>query len=132
VLKRKSRQRAGAGAGGWPAAGVAARLGAAPRSGILVNPAAATHFVVSGPSSLKSGTAFQQFAEPVDAYGNQATGYSGTDTRTALPANYTFSPGGGGSQTLGTFTLRTKGTQTITITDVNDPSIFAVWTVTVT
>jgi hypothetical protein len=106
---------------------------------ILVNPNVATHFVLSGaPSSVKSGTAFFLYGEAVDAYGNVATGYNGTvrfsssDSRATLRANYTFATGGGNPQPLGMFTLRTKGTQTITTTDLNNPSIFITLTITVT
>jgi hypothetical protein len=102
---------------------------------ILVNPGAATHFVLSGPSSITSGTPFDIYATAMDAYGNIATGYNGTvqisssDGQATLPGNSTFTSG---VADLGTFILRTKGTQTITIFDLTDNSILGTWTITVT
>jgi hypothetical protein len=70
----------------------------------------------------------------VDAYGNATSfndtvHFSSSDANATLrgdesfPANFVA---------LGTFILRTKGTQTITMTDLSDPSLFAVLTITVT
>src|SRR4029077_2910594 len=47
-------------------------------SGITVTPGAATHFLISGPSSIAANTSFSITVTPVDAYGNVATGYRGT------------------------------------------------------
>ena len=57
-----------------------------------------------------------------DAYGNMATGYTGTvsltssDPQAVLPANYTFTTADDGKHTFAV-TLETAGTQTITATD---------------
>jgi hypothetical protein len=66
------------------------------QEGVQVNPAAATHFVISAPSSVTAGTAFTITVTAVDPYGNVATGYRGTvhftssdsrpDCRTTIPS----------------------------------------------
>ena len=90
------------------------------QSGIAVNPAAATTLVVSGLASPQSaGVAGSITVTARDAYGNIATGYSGTvhfsssDSAAILPANATLAAG------VGTFsvTLKTAGTQSVTATD---------------
>ena len=58
-----------------------------------------------------------------DAFGNMATGYTGTvhftssDGQAVLPGNYTFTAGDAGRPHLRAVTLKTAGTQTITATD---------------
>ncbi|MHB8466446.1 MAG: beta strand repeat-containing protein, partial [Acidimicrobiales bacterium] len=94
---------------------------------ITVAPGAATHYVVSAPSSAISGTAFNFTTTALDAFNNTATGYGGTVHFTssdvamgvALPANSTLTNG------TGTFaaTLKTAGGQTITGTDTVTSSI---------
>jgi hypothetical protein len=93
------------------------------QTGIVVNPAAASTFVFTGfPSSLTTGVAGAFVITALDAYGNTATGYTGTvqftssDGSATLPANYTFAAGHYGAATLGA-TLRTVGTQSLTVTD---------------
>jgi hypothetical protein len=95
---------------------------------IQVNPGAVVGFILTtsiGSTSVKSGSGFMLYAEAVDAYGN-STSFSGTvhfsssDPRAPLPGDETY-PGNGNP--LGTFILRTKGKQTITIIDDADPSI---------
>ncbi len=88
---------------------------------LTVNPAPATHFVVSAPSTATAGTAFSFTVTAQDAFNNTATGYSGTVHFTSsdvgvgvvLPADATLTSG------TGTFsaTLVTAGNQTITATD---------------
>ena len=94
---------------------------------IDVTPAAATHFVVMGPSSTLTlnNTSFTVTAE--DQFNNVATGYNGTvhftssdgavSSGSGLPANSTLVSGTG----MGTFTanLKTPGNQTITATDAS-------------
>ena len=64
----------------------------------------------------------------MDAYGNVATGYTGTvhftssDGLAALPANYTFTTADNGSHTF-TATLSTVGTQSIMATDTSKSTI---------
>jgi hypothetical protein len=96
---------------------------------IQVKPAAATHLVLSGPSSVASGTAFSLTVTAVDAYGNVATGYTGTvhfsssDSQAMLPKNYTFTAADNGVHTFSGVKLRTKGLQTITAIDALFASI---------
>jgi hypothetical protein len=93
------------------------------QEGIVVNPAAATHLVLTGPSSVTAGTAFSFTVTAVDAYGNVATGYRGTlhftssDSRAALPSNHPFTAGDNGVHTFSRVKLRTTGLQTITAFD---------------
>ena len=103
-------------------------LTAATSGSFTVNAAGATHFTVTGfPSPTTAGAAHNVTVTAYDAYGNVATGYTGTvhftssDAQAVLPANYTFTAGDAGH----TFsaTLETAGTQSITATDtVTAPS----------
>ena len=83
--------------------------------------ATATHFSVSGPANIPSGTAFTFTVTALDASNNLVTTYSGmlqftsTDTHAQLPGNTGLTSG------RGTFsaTLPTPGTQMLTATDVS-------------
>ena len=93
------------------------------QSGITVNVGAATHFTVTGyPSPTTAGVSHAFTVTAYDAYGNVATGYTGTvhftssDGQAALPANYTFTAANAGVDTFSA-TLKTAGTQSITATD---------------
>ena len=101
---------------------------------IQVNPGpVAQIFLVSAPSSIQNGTSFHLYFSAVDAYGN-ATSFTDTvhftssDPNATLPSDETPK----NQQNLGTFILRTTGTQTITMTDINDPAIFVTITIQVT
>ena len=93
------------------------------QEGIQANPAAATNLVVSGPSSVTSGTAFSITVTAEDAYGNVATGdtgtvhFSSTDNRATLPANYIFTAADNGVHIFSRVKLRKRGLETITATD---------------
>src|SRR5438034_1243942 len=71
-----------------------------------------------------------------EAYGNVATGYTGTvhftssDPQAALPADYTFTAADAGVHTF-TVTLITAGSRSVTATDTASPSITGSATVTV-
>ena len=99
------------------------------QSGITINPAAASKFIISAPSSVSVGVAFSLTVKVVDAYGNVATGYTGTirftssDGTASLPANYTFTAADNGVHTFTGLILRKKGKQTITITDTLNSSL---------
>ena len=92
---------------------------------IDVSPAAAMDFVVSAPATAKSGTAFTFTVTAFDGFGNVATGYTGTirfassDAAALLPANSTLTNG------TGTFTatLKTTGTETLSVFDTITPAI---------
>jgi len=89
------------------------------QTGIMVNPAAASVFVVSGfPSPTAVGTPANFTVTAKDAYMNIATGYTGTvtfssDLQALLPANAALTNG------TGTFsaTFNTIGTASLTATD---------------
>jgi hypothetical protein len=98
------------------------------QTNLTVNPGAAAGFVLLSPSNAVSGTPFDVTIIAVDAYGNTATGYTGTihfttsdnDPGVVLPPDYTFQPGDAGMVTFsGGVTLITAGDQTITVTDVS-------------
>jgi hypothetical protein len=107
------------------------------QEGIVVNPAAATHFLLSGPSSVRAGIAFSLTVTAVDAYGNVATGYTGTVHFTdsvggaTLPRNYTFTATDAGVHTFTGLKLKTRGTQTLTVMDTLIGSILGTLTITV-
>jgi subtilisin-like proprotein convertase family protein len=94
-------------------------------TGIAVSPAAASRLVVSAPASATTGTAFNVTVTAQDAYGNTATGYTGavrftsSDGQAVLPANATLLNG------TGTFsvTLRTAGSQALTVTDAANSAL---------
>jgi uncharacterized delta-60 repeat protein len=101
---------------------------------IQVNPGpVAQIFLESAPTSIAAGTAFNMYLGAVDAYGNRPSfsdtvHFSSSDPSATLPADETPRNG----QNLGRFILQTKGTQTITMTDVNNPSLFCTVTIQVT
>jgi hypothetical protein len=99
------------------------------QTGITVNAAAAKVLVVTAyPSSTTAGTSHAFTVTARDAYGNVATGYTGTvhftssDAQAALPANYTFTAADAGIHTFSA-TLKTAGTQSISATDATTTSI---------
>jgi ELWxxDGT repeat protein len=112
--------------------------GVSGQAGVVVKPAAATHFSISGPVSVSSGSSFSLVVTALDAYGNVATGYTGTDhfedsaSGAKLPGNYTFTAANAGVHTFTGLKLRTRGTQTITVVDTLTGSILGTLTITVT
>jgi hypothetical protein len=103
---------------------------------VSVAPAAASLFVISGPSSVTAGTAFSITVTAEDAYGNVATGYTGTvhftssDPKAVLPGNYTFTASDSGTHTF-SVKLKTRGTQQVTVTDTLNNSIAGTFTTSV-
>jgi hypothetical protein len=95
---------------------------------VAVSAAAATHFSVVTPSASTAGNGFLVSVTALDAFNNTATGYTGTvhftstDGQTSLPANSTLSNGSG----VFVATLKTAGSQTLTLADVNAGSITGV------
>jgi subtilisin-like proprotein convertase family protein len=79
-------------------------------AGITVIPAAASRLAVSDPATATAGTAFSVTVTAQDAYGNTATGYTGTvhftstDAQAVLPADSTESPRGMTGAGSSTFT----------------------------
>jgi len=99
---------------------------------ILVNPGPVAQIFLGGaPSSITSGTSFQLYFRAVDAYGN-ATSTTDTFHFTSSDPNATLPSDETPQNWQGTFILRTTGTQTITMTDINDPSLFVTITIQVT
>ena len=98
-------------------------------SGITVNAAAASKFIITAPSTVTAGAPFSLTITVEDAYGNVVTGYTGTihftstDNKATLPANYTFTAADKGVHTFTGLILRKKGKQTITITDALNSSL---------
>jgi len=89
------------------------------------------HLAVNAPTIASSGTPFTLNVRAEDAYGNPASGYTGTvnftssDPAAFLPSSYTFTNGDLGAKNFGGVILRAVGTQTITVTDSSgrvDPS----------
>jgi sugar lactone lactonase YvrE len=82
----------------------------------------ATTLAVGYPGPFVAGVSFAFDTAALDAWGNVADGYTGTvhvtssDSLATLPADYTFTPADHGRASLAV-TLRTAGTQTITVTD---------------
>jgi hypothetical protein len=95
---------------------------------VTVAPAAATHFSLTAAANVTPGAAFFITVTALDAYGNVATGYTGTvhftssDRSATLPANYTFTGSDGGVHAF-SVTLRTRGRQFITVTDTLTSSL---------
>jgi uncharacterized repeat protein (TIGR03803 family) len=98
-------------------------------TGVTVNPAAAASLIFSNvPSSTTAGSAFTLTLTAKDAYGNVATGYTGTvhftssDGKAVLPADYTFAGSDAGQHAF-SITLKTAGSQSLTATDTGTGSI---------
>src|SRR5713101_5635894 len=96
---------------------------------VAVNPGPASVFTVTTSSgSSTAGTVLTVTVTAKDAYGNVATGYTGTvhftstDLQAVLPANYTFVAGDNGVHTFNV-TLKTAGSDTVTATDTVTSSI---------
>jgi hypothetical protein len=90
------------------------------QSGIQVTPDVAAGLLVSGfPSPVTAGTFGSVVVTAVDAYGNVATGFTGTvhlsssDTQAVLEGDHTFTSDDAGSYAFST-ALLTAGTQSIT------------------
>ena len=99
-------------------------------SSVTVNPAVASHFVLTGLAGATAGTAQSLTVEAEDAFGNEATGYTGevhftsTDLQAGLPPDYAFTNLDGGLHTFTNgITLKTSGPQTVTATDTGSPSV---------
>lgn len=100
------------------------------RSGISVVPGTRSVWAVTAPATTTAGTVQTITFTALDAFGNVATNYTGTvrftssDNQASLPGVYTFNPADAGSHTF-SFALKTAGAQSISLTDVLNPSITA-------
>jgi sugar lactone lactonase YvrE len=96
--------------------------------GISVSAAAAAALVGTAPAGATAGSAFSFTIRALDAFGNQATGYTGTvhfsssDPHAALPADYTFTAADGGKHVFSA-TLTTAGSQTLTVSDTGSAGV---------
>ena len=103
----------------------------ATQGGITVNAGAASKFLISAPSSVKTGVSFSLTLTVQDAYGNVVTGYTGTirftssDSTAKLPANCIFKAADQGVHTFTGLILRKRGNQKITITDTLNSALTA-------
>jgi hypothetical protein len=99
-------------------------------STIVVSPAAASKFVISGLSTATVGTSESFTVTALDSYGNVATGYTGTvkftssDTAATLPGNTPFTSTNAGKRTF-SVTFGTAGTQSLSVTDTTNASLTA-------
>jgi hypothetical protein len=90
----------------------------------------ATHLVLGGSFNgiATAGASFSLTVTALDAYNQVASGYLGTlhfsssDAQAGLPADYTFTYGDAGVHTFN-FTLKTAGTQSLLVVDVNNPNL---------
>jgi hypothetical protein len=105
------------------------------QSAIQVSPASASTLRLdSSASSVTAGATLSLTVTALDAYGNTATGYTGTvhftssDAKASLPGDYTFT---GADQGVHAFansvTLITAGTQTVTATSAGMTSGLTSW-----
>ena len=98
-------------------------------TGVTVIPASASIFILSAyPSPTNVGLAGSFTLTARDAFGNVATGYTGTvhfsssDGIASLPANYTYTSADAGVHTFSA-TLKTAGNQSLTAGDITSPTI---------
>jgi hypothetical protein len=95
---------------------------------VVVTPAAAASFTLTGFPATTAGVAHSFTVTAQDAFGNVATGYTGTatfsssDPIASLPANYTFTAADAGVHTF-TATLKRAGTQSLKVADTLASSI---------
>jgi hypothetical protein len=97
-------------------------------SNIQVTPGAVSGFRVIYPATVAAGESHYLGLTATDAYGNAVTGYQGTvhfsssDSKAALPADYTFTPADRGTHTFSAI-LKTAGQESLTATDTGQPSV---------
>ena len=102
---------------------------------INVTASSATSLLLNAPSTAVAGTAFNVTVTALDAYGNVATGYTGTvlltsSDRTPQLSDYTFTPSDNGTHSFA-LTLFTAGVQTVLARDAANGSITNTKTTTV-
>ncbi len=110
----------------------------ATQSGIMVQAGALAKLVATPQvSSAQAGTAFNVSLSALDAYGNVIVGYIGTvhfsssDSKGVLPADYTFTGADLGTHSF-SITLKTAGSDSVTVADVANSSVSASWNETIT
>ncbi len=108
-----------------------AQNGFSTTAGVSVTAAAASQLKLSGfPPTTTAGAVQSLTLTALDAYGNVATGYTGTvhftssDPQAVLPADFTFTASDNGVHTFSA-SLCTAGTQSLTATDTVTPALTA-------
>jgi hypothetical protein len=104
-----------------------------------ITPAAADHFVITGPSGVAAGQAFDFTVTVVDAFNNTVVGYTGTvhftssDSAPSLPMDYTFTAADMGTHTFpgGATLFDTNPMATLTASDTSDGTIQGTLTLSV-
>lgn len=107
----------------------ASSAAAGSQTGIAVSAAAtAASFSVAGLTATTAGAAKTFTVTARDAFGNRCASYTGTvifsssDFQAGLPASYTFTAADGGVHTF-TATLKTAGTQSISVKDAANAAV---------
>jgi hypothetical protein len=98
---------------------------------LYVRPAPAAALRVTGlPATVAAQTAHDVTVTAIDAFGNQATSYTGSvhfassDPAATLPADFTYPAAAAGAHTFPNgVTLRTPGSQSVTAADLATPAI---------
>jgi hypothetical protein len=91
---------------------------------VQVLPGAITHFRVSTPTTTVAGTKLSVSVKALDQFGNAASSYRGTvhftssDPVAVLPGDYVFTATDAASGHTFNITLKTAGSQSITVTDL--------------
>ncbi|HVG59253.1 MAG TPA: Ig-like domain-containing protein [Hyalangium sp.] len=108
----------------------ASSLTAVQSAPFAISPAAAASLELTGLAAVVSAGAESSVEVAVhDAYGNVATGYTGTvkftstDAAATLPAEAAFTAADGGRKIFPGVVLRTNGAQTVTVTDTATASL---------
>jgi hypothetical protein len=97
------------------------------QTGLIVNPAAVSQFLISGPTSVTKGVGFKITVSAADAFGNVNPAYRGavhlsSTDGTGGTQNFTFSNNDNGVHIF-SYTFNALGFQTITIVDTTNGSI---------
>jgi hypothetical protein len=107
------------------------------QTGIVITAAALNHFRVYGfPNPTLAGVAHNVWVQAKDLYGNTITSYRGTvafsssDSLAVLPGPYTFTAADAGTHSF-VVTLKTVGTQSISVKDTMSTTITGQQVVTV-
>ena len=103
---------------------------------VAVSAGAAVNLALTAPATATAGSNFSVTVQARDAYGNVATGYTGTvqftsaDAAAVLPGNYAFTAADAGSATF-SVQLRTAGGRSITVADTTNAALSSTATVSV-
>jgi uncharacterized repeat protein (TIGR03803 family) len=100
------------------------------QTGIVVSPGAVSQLqVVTSVSTVTAGKTLTVTVTAQDAYGNTVTNYQGTvhftstDPQAGLPADYTFIPTTDNGKHKFSVTLKTAGSQTVTVSDTSNQAV---------